>query len=147
MKKILFTVIAAVILIIPFGCSKESNPAGESGPDDNNTTFVDAGVSAELVGAWNIYKAELDSALIGMGFVFSSNDITLFGYSILSNDSKPVANNGNIGYAKSSKTAYIYEYSLSPNKDSLYIVQEATATAHPVTREAAAAGVGIYVKE
>jgi hypothetical protein len=142
MNKFVLIAIAGAIFITPLGCSKNSNPAATT---SNTKTFIDAGVSADLIGTWNFYLPTLDSVLIGTSMEFSTNNIILNGSSILSTDAKPVANNGNIGFALSSSTGYVYDYSLSPDKDSLYLAAEGTATPHPVTRDAATAG--IFVKQ
>jgi hypothetical protein len=143
MTRLVPALVVGVILVGLISCSKNSNPTSTSG---NGKTFVDAGVSANLIGTWAFYLPSLDTVMDSMTWVFSANNITFDGSSILATDSKPVANNGNIGYAMSSMTGYIFDYSLSPDKDSLYVVSENSATAHPVCRDSALAGAGIYVK-
>jgi hypothetical protein len=139
-------ILSAAVLFAGPSCVNTASPGNTNG---NTNTFVDAGVSADLTGTWKFYNPGLDSVVDGLDWVFSQNNITLGATSLLATGSKPVANSGNIGYALSSMTGYLYDYSLSSNKDSLYLVGDNAATAHPVSRDTALSsdGAGVWVKQ
>jgi hypothetical protein len=142
MKKIVVLIAAYTALVSIAGCGSNSgSPA--SGP--SNTTKP--GVSPDLIGTWKYYNIPLDSVVDGLDFVFTSNNITLDGTSIVATGAQALAKDGNIGYVASSFTGYIYDYSLSANKDSLYVVGDPNASAAPVTREMGLTGAGVWFKQ
>jgi hypothetical protein len=144
-KKIVAIAVVSAALLFIAGCAKSgnSNPTG-----NNNNNNSAAGVSADLVGTWNFYFEAFDSVVEDMSLVISSNNIIMDSSSMVPPGGKPIAKNGNLGYVFSSATGYLFDYSLSPDKDSLYLIGETTPTATSVTREAAQnGGAGVWVKQ
>lgn len=142
-KTIIFAVMSTTLLLIG-DCGK----SGNSNPTGNNNNNAAAGVSADVVGTWKFYFEAYDSVVEDMALVISSNNIILDSSSIVPPGGKPIAKNGNLGYVLSSVAGYIFDYSLSPGTDSLYLISESTPAATPVSRDAAQnGGSGIWVKQ